>query len=41
MFIVAIPASLAYGFGLGLLWIYDGVDRRISRTPRSEGEAAD
>jgi sec-independent protein translocase protein TatC len=39
MFIVAIPASLAYGFGLGLLWIYDGVDRRISTTRR--GEAAD
>ncbi|MXR50158.1 preprotein translocase subunit TatC [Halovenus sp. WSH3] len=41
MFIVAIPASLAYGFGLGLLWIYDGVDRRISATRRGESEAAD
>ncbi len=41
MFIVAIPASLAYGFGLGLLWIYDSVDKLISTTRRSEGEAAD
>ena len=41
MFIVAIPASLAYGFGLGLLWVYDSVDRIISTTRRSEGEAAD
>ncbi|WP_336326593.1 twin-arginine translocase subunit TatC [Halovenus sp. HT40] len=41
MFIVAIPASLAYGFGLGLLWIYDSVDRRISTTRRGESEAAD
>jgi len=38
MFIVAIPASLAYGAGLGLLWLYT----RVSRTPaRFRGEAAD
>ena len=38
MFIVAIPASLAYGAGLGLLWLYT----RVSRTPaRFRGDAAD
>jgi sec-independent protein translocase protein TatC len=40
MFIVAIPASLAYGLGLGVLWIYTGVGRLLS-TGRRSGEAAD
>ena len=38
MFIVAIPASIAYGFGLGLVWLYSLVGRR---TPRRHGETAD
>ena len=38
MFIVAIPAALAYGFGLGLTWLYTRVGRR---TPRRRGETAD
>ncbi|MFB6310092.1 MAG: twin-arginine translocase subunit TatC [Salinirussus sp.] len=38
MFIVAIPASLAYAVGLGLLWIYTGITR--TRTTR-RGETAD
>jgi sec-independent protein translocase protein TatC len=38
MFLVAIPASLAYVFGLGLLWVYTRVGRR---TPRRHGETAD
>ena len=40
MFIVAIPASLAYGFGLAVLWVYTGVGRLLS-TSRRSGEAAD
>jgi sec-independent protein translocase protein TatC len=40
MFIVAIPASLAYGLGLGVLWVYSSVGRFIS-TSRRSGEAAD
>ncbi len=38
MFIVAIPMSIAYGFGLGLVWLYSGINRRV-RQPW--GEAAD
>jgi len=38
MFIVAIPASLAYGLGLGLLWIYTRVG---SHAPRRHRETAD
>ncbi|MFC7056923.1 twin-arginine translocase subunit TatC [Halovenus salina] len=38
MFIVAIPAALAYGIGLGLCWMYTRVG---SRVPRRRGEAAD
>jgi len=38
MFLVAIPASLAYGAGLGLLWLYTRVG---SRVPRRWGETAD
>ena len=29
MFIVAIPAGLAYGFGLACLWVYEGVGRAV------------
>jgi sec-independent protein translocase protein TatC len=39
MFLVAIPASLAYGFGLGCLWLYEGIGRAVSRPSR--GETAD
>ena len=39
MFIVAIPAGLAYGLGLGLLWIYESIGRAVSRPSR--GETAD
>ncbi len=38
MFLVAIPASLAYGLGLGLLWAYDRIGRAV---PRSRRETAD
>jgi sec-independent protein translocase protein TatC len=38
MFIVAIPASLAYGAGLGLTWIYE---RLGGRDPSVYGETAD
>ena len=38
MFLVAIPASIAYGFGLGLLWLYTRVERRV---PKPAGETAD
>jgi len=38
MFIVAIPAAIAYGFGLGLVWLYSRVGRS---TPRRRGETAD
>ena len=38
MFLVAIPASLAYGLGLGLLWLYDRIGRAV---PRSRRETAD
>jgi len=38
MFLVAIPASLAYGFGLGLVWLYSRVGRHA---PRRRGETAD
>lgn len=38
MFLVAIPAGLAYGLGLGLLWVYDLVG---NRTPTRTGETAD
>jgi sec-independent protein translocase protein TatC len=38
MFIVAIPASLAYGLGLGLLWVYTRVG---SRAPQRHRETAD
>ncbi len=34
MFIVAIPASLAYGLGLGCLWVYQGVGRRVPASLR-------
>jgi sec-independent protein translocase protein TatC len=39
MFILAIPASLAYGSGLGLLWLYTRVTG--TRSPKPKGEAAD
>jgi len=38
MFLVAIPASLAYGLGLGLLWAYDRIGRAV---PRGRRETAD
>ena len=38
MFIVAIPASIAYGFGLGLTWLLASIG---SRTPRRRGKTAD
>jgi hypothetical protein len=38
MFIVAIPAAIAYGFGLGLVWLYSRVGRSA---PRRHGETAD
>jgi len=38
MFLVAIPASLAYAFGLGVLWVYTRVG---SRAPTPRGETAD
>jgi sec-independent protein translocase protein TatC len=38
MFLVAIPTSLAYGAGIGLVWVYD----RLSPTaPTTDGEPAD
>ena len=39
MLIFAIPASLAYGAGLGLLWLYTRVTG--TRTPETKGEVAD
>ena len=36
MFIVAIPAALAYGFGLGCLWVYTRFERRIPSRTREE-----
>ncbi|MFC7073875.1 twin-arginine translocase subunit TatC [Halovenus rubra] len=38
MFIVAIPASIAYGLGLSLCWLYTQIG---SRVPTRRGEAAD
>jgi len=38
MFIVAIPASIAYGIGLGAVWMYTRIG---SRVPRPRGETAD
>ncbi len=38
MFLVAIPAGLAYWLGLGLLWVYDLVG---NRAPTRTGETAD
>jgi sec-independent protein translocase protein TatC len=38
MFIVAIPAGIAYGIGLGLCWMYTQIG---SRVPRRWGETAD
>ncbi|PSP27827.1 preprotein translocase subunit TatC [Halobacteriales archaeon QH_2_65_14] len=31
MFLVAIPASFAYGIGLGMLWMYTRIGRRVPR----------
>jgi len=39
MFIIGIPASLAYGLGLGLVWLYARLSR--SRSRDISGEAAD
>jgi sec-independent protein translocase protein TatC len=39
MLILAIPASAAYGVGLGLLWLYTRVAG--TRSPKAKGEAAD
>jgi sec-independent protein translocase protein TatC len=39
MFLLAIPASLAYGTGLGLLWLYTRVAG--TRQPETKGEPAD
>jgi len=39
MFLVAIPAGLAYGLGLGVLWVYTGVESRVPTSWR--GETAD
>ena len=39
MLILAIPASFAYGVGLGLLWLYTRITG--TRTPKAKGEAAD
>jgi len=38
MFLVAIPAGLAYGFGLACLWVYEGVGRAVP-TSRKEKTA--
>jgi sec-independent protein translocase protein TatC len=38
MFLVAIPASLAYGLGIGLTWLYERVG---GRDPSVYGERAD
>ena len=38
MFIVAIPMSIAYGLGLGLVWMYSRINRRV---PQRWGETAD
>jgi len=38
MFLIAIPVSLMYGVGLGILWLYTLGGRR---TPRSTGQGAD
>ena len=38
MFIVAIPASVAYLIGLGAVWVYSRIGRRV---PQSWGETAD
>jgi len=39
MLILAIPASFAFGVGLGLLWVYTRIAG--TRTPKAKGEAAD
>ncbi|MEF8908534.1 MAG: twin-arginine translocase subunit TatC [Haloarculaceae archaeon] len=39
MLILAIPASFAFGVGLGLLWLYTRITG--TRTPKAKGEAAD
>ena len=39
MLLFAIPVSLAYLLGLGILWVVTLGGRRVSR--KSEGEAAD
>ncbi len=36
MFIVAIPASLAYALGLGCLWVYQGIGRRVPTSWRGK-----
>ena len=39
MLVLAIPASFAFGAGLGLLWLYTRIAG--TRTPKAKGEAAD
>jgi sec-independent protein translocase protein TatC len=39
MFLLALPASLAFGVGLGLLWLYTRVTGAVR--PKAKGEAAD